>query len=176
MDEKVANIFRKAPRAWRDVMALYAGAMCSAQILEGELVQVLYFLRIKSGELKEQGFDSVYQQMMRKKPSEVLEWIRGAGGNLSPESQETLRRALRLRNFLAHEFFHKHNPVMSATQCERVASKLRKIDFDLTAAYELLQPLRQRLEKEPGLLGHRQTKEQNFRKRIIEVIESFNEE
>ena len=69
-------------------MAIYAGAMCSAQILEGELVQVLYFLRIKSGELKEPGFDWAYHQMMRQKPSEVLDWIRGAGGNLSYENEK----------------------------------------------------------------------------------------
>ncbi len=79
MDEKITNVFRKTSSAWRDVMALYAEAMCSAQILEGELVQVLCFLRIGSGELKE-GFDWAYQQMMRKKPSEVLDWIRGSGG------------------------------------------------------------------------------------------------
>jgi hypothetical protein len=76
MDAKVANLFAKTAAAWRDVMALYGEAMCSAQILEGELVQVLYFLRMGSGELKEQGFDWAYQQMMRIKPSEVLDLVK----------------------------------------------------------------------------------------------------
>ena len=176
MDEKAANSLRRMSGAWRDVMAIYAGAMCSAQILEGEMVQVLYFLRIRSGELKEQGFDWAYHQMMGWKPSEVLNWIRGAGGNLSRRDEETIRRALRLRNFLAHEFFHKHNPVMSAPHCERVASKLKKIDADLNAAYELLQPLRQKLEAQLGLSADRQIVSENFQKRIVEAFESFNEE
>ena len=157
-------------------MAIYAGAMCSAQVLEGELVQVLYFLRIKSGELKEPGFDWAYQQMMRQKPSEVLDWIRGAGGNLSYENEKIIRQALRLRNFLAHEFFHKHNPVMTGTQCERIASKLKKIDADLEAAFELLQPLRQKLEIQLGLSADRQITSKNFQKRIVEAFESFNDE
>ncbi len=176
MDEKGANVLRRMSEASRDVMAIYAGAMCSAQILEGELVQVLYFLRIKTGELKEQGFDWAYHQMMRWKPSEVLDWIRGAGGSLSHGNEETIRRALRLRNFLAHEFFHRHNPVMSAPQCERVASKLKKIDAILTAAYQLLQPLRQKLETQLGLSADRRIASEDFQKRIVEALESFNDE
>jgi hypothetical protein len=176
MDEKLANVLLKTSEAWRDVMAIYALAMCSAQVLEGELVQVLYFLRIKSGELKEQGFDWAYDEMMRWKPSEVLDWIRGAGGNLSHENEKTIRRALRLRNFLAHEFFHKHNPVMSGTQCERIASKLKKIDSDLGAAYELLQPLRQKLEIQLGLSADRQLASEDFRKKFVAAFESFNDE
>jgi len=176
MDAKVANVLRKMSSARRDVMALYAEAMCSAQILERELVQVLYFLRIGSGELKERAFYWAYQQMIRKKPREVLDWIRGSGGNLSQGTQETINGALRVRNFLAHEFFHKHNPVMSLAQCEQIASKLRKIDADLTAAYELLQPLRRKLEKQLGLSPHRQSTADNFRRRIHEAVESFNDE
>jgi hypothetical protein len=176
MDEKVASVLRKASEAWRDVMAIYAGAMCSAQILEGELVQVLYFLRIKSGELKEPGFDWAYHQMMRQKPSEVLDWIRGAGGNLSYENEKIIRQALRLRNFLAHEFFHKHNPVMSGTQCKQIASKLKKIDAELETAFELLQPLRQKLETQLGLSVDRQITSTNFQKRFVEAFESFNDE
>src|SRR5260370_21137202 len=118
MDAKGANVLRKMSSARRDVMALYAEAMCSAQILERELVQVLYFLRIGSGELKERAFYWAYQQMIRKKPSEVLDWIRGSGGNLSQGTQETINGALLVRNFLAHEFFHKHNPAIILEQCE----------------------------------------------------------
>jgi hypothetical protein len=174
MGQKLANILGKMSQAWRDVMAIYAGVMCSAQILEREIVQVLYFLRIASGELKEEGFDWAYGQMMRRNASEVLDSIRGAGGNLSRENEETIRRALHLRNFVAHEFFHKYNPVMSAARCKRIASRLRKDDAELMAAYELLQPVRQKLEKQLGL--SRQRTEENFRKRLIDAIESFNDE
>ena len=87
-----------------------------------------------------------------------------------------IRQALRLRNFLAHEFFHKHNPVMSGTQCKQIASKLKKIDAELETAFELLQPLRQKLETQLGLSVDRQITSTNFQKRFVEAFESFNDE
>jgi hypothetical protein len=175
MDEKAANSLRRMSEAWRDVMTIYAGAMCSAQILEGELVQILYFLRILTGELREPSFDWAYGQMLRMSPREVLDSIRGAGGNLPREHQQLIDKAIRARNFLAHAFFHKYNPVMSAPHCERVASKLKKVEADLDAAYELLQPLRQKLETQLDLSADRQIASEKFQKRIVEALESFNE-
>jgi hypothetical protein len=175
MGETTANILSKASEAWRDVMALYAGAMMSAQILERELVQVLYFLRIGSGELRKERFYWEYHQMMGMKPRKVLDYIRGCGGNLSHESQEAVKKALLDRNFLAHGFFHKYKPAMSATQCKRAGTMLRKIESDLNAAHGLLQPLRQELENRLGLSVHRQSKWEGYLKKFVDAISSFND-
>ena len=149
--------------------------MCRAQILERELVQVLAGLRTKTGELKPDDFDWAYQEMIRKKPSEVLLWIQGSGGNLSRECQESIRGALRARNFLAHEFFHKHSPLVSAEESKRIASKLQKIRSDLQAAFDLLQPLRFRLEGQLGL-AERQSAWEEFRRDFIHAVASFDDE
>lgn len=156
-------------------MALYAHAMCSAQILERELVQVLAFLRTKTGELKEKNFDWAYEKMMHDKPSDLLIWIQGSGGNLPQDSQDRIRKALFERNFLAHGFFHSYSPVMSAPQTKRIATKLQKIDADLTAAFNLLQPLRLKLEGQLGLSAVRQSVREDFRKTFIEAVASFDD-
>jgi hypothetical protein len=126
MERPEGGALRKAWLAWREVLALYGDVMCSAQILEGELLQILYFLRIPAGELTEPSFDWAYRRMLRMSPREVLDSIRGAGGNLSNEHQQIIEKAVTARNFLAHAFFHKYNPVMTASQCERVISRLRE--------------------------------------------------
>ncbi|HEV3114566.1 MAG TPA: hypothetical protein VGY99_29110 [Candidatus Binataceae bacterium] len=79
-DENLVTIIRDMSVAWQNVIALYGGAMCSAQILEGELVQILYYLRIAEGELKTESDHSwAYTQMERLKPGELLEQIRKKG-------------------------------------------------------------------------------------------------
>src|SRR5208282_4131853 len=176
MEQKLANVLIRASTAWRDVLAIYGGTMCSAQILERELVQVLAFLRTKTGELKSGDFDWAYREMVRMKPGDILTLFQGSGGNLSPESQESVRKALRARNFLAHEFFHKFSPVMTAPQSKRIAIRLQKIDSDLTSAFELLQPLRLKLEAQLGLSEQRQSVSKDFREKIIQAIVSFNDE
>src|SRR5258708_1795268 len=118
-------------------MALYGEAMCSAQILERELVQVLAFLRTKTGIIKDEEFNWAYEKMMYEKPSDILIWIQGTGGNLALDNQETIRKALQTRNFLAHKFFHQYNPIMSVSQSRRVSAKLQKFDSDLKGAFEL---------------------------------------
>ena len=110
------------------------------------------------------------------KPSEVLVFIRGNGGNLSQENQETIRVALRVRNFLAHEFFHKYSPVMNAAQCKRVSSRLRGIDSDLKAPFEVLQPLRRKLEEQLDFSADRQIAREDFRKLVAKTFESFIDE
>lgn len=176
MEQKLAGVFEKASIAWRNVMALYGEAMCSAQILERELVQVLAFLRSKTGIIRDEEFDWAYEKMMYEKPSDILVWIQGTGGNLSRDSQEAIKKALQTRNFLAHKFFHQYNPVMSASQSRRTSVKLQKFDSDLKVAFELLQPLRLKLEKELGLSERRQKIGEDFRERFVQAIVSFKDE
>lgn len=176
MDQKLANVLEKASTAWRNVMALYGGAMCSAQILERELVQILAFLHTKTGVIKEEGSDWAYQKMLYEKPSDVLIRIKGSGGNLSLESQEIVRKALLTRNFLAHKFFHQYGPIMSAAESRRVSLKLIRIDSELKTAFDLLQPLRLQLEKELGLSPRRQNIWEDTRARFVQAIVSFHDE
>jgi hypothetical protein len=124
VEQRVANLLEKASTAWRNVMALYGEAMCSAQILERELVQVLAFLRSKAGIIRDEEFNWAYEKMLYEKPSDILIWIQGTGGNLPRANQETIKKALQTRNFLAHKFFHQYSPVMSAPQSRRISAKL----------------------------------------------------
>jgi hypothetical protein len=148
--------------------------MCSAQILEGELIQILYYLRIAEGELKtESDHNWAYTQMERLKPSELLEQIRKKGVNRQTVFEKTLERAFRTRNFLAHRFFHRYNPIMTASECQEVESKLREMAQELDTAYNRLQPLRLALEKKLDFSKHRAEQAEPIIKKFTTVIDSF---
>lgn len=173
----MTDLLEKVASAWRDLLAAYAGAMCSAQILERELVQILALLRMGSGELSGSDFEWAYLQMTRMKPSEVLNSIRGAGGNLSREKQEVIKSAMRERNFLAHEFFHKYNlATLGAAQSTKIVRQLYKINSNLKVAFESLNPLREQLVMPLGLSEDRSVISENFRKQVAEAIVSFNDD
>ena len=174
MGQGVTGAARKAKPTWRDVLALYGDAMCSAQILEGELVQILYYLHIVTGQVSEPSLDWAYRLISRKPLGDVLDAIRGAGGNLPHEHEQVIAKAITLRNFLAHKFFHKFKPPMTSSECERVSSRLQKDESKLNAAYKLLQPLRLKLEKRIGepALQFRQAGQKIIGEKLIEVIES----
>jgi hypothetical protein len=130
-----------------------------------------------SGELKgAENFDWAYKKMTRMKPFDLLKLIRGTGGHLSPENEEAVKQALKIRNFLAHGFFHKYSPVLGAKECDRVASRLRKIDSDLKAAFQLLQSLKRNLEQRLGITPHCPTDTESFLKKAVDAIASFDDE
>lgn len=178
MDDDQLNILlEKVAMAWHDVMALYGHAMLSAQILEGELVWVLWALRTKIGELKESDFDWAYEQMRRAKSVDLLNLIRGSGGNLSADNLEVIRKAIHARNFLAHRFFHQYSPITGGVLKNRqCATKLRKIKSELEAAHSLLVPLRLKLEGELGLSEERKVFADDFWKRATQAILSFDDD
>jgi hypothetical protein len=166
----------KAAEAWRNIAVLYSDAMRKAQILERELVLVLAGLRIRIGELKTgQAYDWAFSQMTRKPAAELLRWIQGSGGNLSPESQKAIQGALEARNDLAHNFFHKYNPVLSEKECERVGVYLQDKSSKFEAAFQLLQPLERSIKERLGI-AHRRTFMEDFRKKATDAIASFDDE
>jgi hypothetical protein len=176
MDQKLTNVLGKAAAAWRDVMSIYAGAMCSAQILEGELVQVLSFLRVGSGELKGGNhFDWAYEHMTRMKPIEVLKWIRGG----------------RRQSFARESGNHQEGTPRSEFSSSRILSQIQPCDecrtvyaghlktsedrIESERSFNSLQPLRGKLEMQLDLSADRRIVWENS-KQFIEAIASFYDE
>ncbi|GEM_PF-6600786 len=77
MEQSTSNVLGKASEAIRNVMAMYAGAMCQAQILERELVNVSYTLRMRTGTLKGQDVNWVYEQTIHQHVTSI--WISSVG-------------------------------------------------------------------------------------------------
>jgi hypothetical protein len=176
-DDGMADKLVKMGVAWHNVMALYGEAMCSAQILEGELVQILYFLRWADGDLKSEADHTwAFRQLEHLKPSELLEQIRRKGVKIREHLKQPIERAFRTRNFLAHQFFHKYNPIMDAVQCKEVERKLRLMDEELTKAFDRLQPLRLALEKKLNLSEHRMATSKRTVTKFLSAIGSFADE
>jgi hypothetical protein len=175
-DDQLNMLLEKVATAWHDVMALYGDAMLSAQVLEGELAWVLGALQTKIGALKDSDFDWAYEQMRRAKALDLLNLIRGSGGNLSADNLEVIRKAIYARNFLAHRFFHQYSPITGVLKSRQCATKLRKIKSELQAAHRLLLPLRLKLEGELGLSEERKAVDDDFWKRTTQAILSFDDE
>jgi hypothetical protein len=173
MPPQLEDVLKKVSAAWGSVQQRYASAMCAAQLLEGELIQIMAFLRIRTGELNSPDFESAYAKMERMRAKEILSFIRGCGGNLSLDDYKIIEGALKSRNFLAHRFFHEYNPVANLTECKRAVQKLRKIESELNAAYKLLQPLRQNLEERLKLTAIRKDASENFKRDFLEAMASF---
>jgi hypothetical protein len=175
MPPQLEDVLKKVSIAWTEVSARYASAMCAAQLLERELVTILGFLKQLLGQLTSDN-NWAYAQIERMKAKELLKLIRGCGGNLSSEENKIIEEALNSRNFLAHGFFHKYNPVMTSTQCKRAIRRHRTIESELDAAYRLLQPLRQNLEKRLNLSAVPKELAANFKKLFVEAVGSFYDE
>ena len=97
------------PESWltREVYAYFGLAMYAAQVLEHEMVNLIAWTDVSSKGYAEPGeIDAIYEKLFRETFGSLRNRLAGRRQDID-YLEDKLKRALALRNFLAHHYFRE---------------------------------------------------------------------
>lgn len=167
--------FAEAATTLTRILMDYAGAMCDAQILEGQLVWILMLLRRDSGDFANYSeFAWALRQVRRDSMQKVLDGVKRHGIRIPPGTAKKLEDAFRARNYLAHQFFHDHNPAFPPpTAAHQALRAIADRGALIKRATEILNPLYTKLANAIGYSIEDPRRREAFLQRTLRQIDEY---
>lgn len=124
----------------REVFAHYGSAMYHAQVLEHGLANFVVASQIGSRLKTTEAIEALWEEMLGQTMGRQLEGALKAA-EFEDAEIEQLRRALRTRNFLAHDYFKERaEHLLSFAGRSEMIGELERMRRELEAADEVLEP------------------------------------